>query len=72
VRVWLGPDDEVAGHVALVVADDGRGFDPSARGLRSRRLGLTSMHERAASLGGALVIGSAPGRGTTVRLRFPA
>jgi signal transduction histidine kinase len=58
--------------VALVVADDGRGFDPSARGLRSRRLGLTSMHERAASLGGALVIGSAPGRGTTVRLRFPA
>src|SRR5690606_14354367 len=72
VRVCLGPDDELAGHVTLVVADDGRGFDPAARGLRSRRLGLTSMHERAASLGGALVIESAPGRGTTVRLRFPA
>ena len=72
VRVCLGPDDEMAGHVTLVVADDGRGFDPAARGLRSRRLGLTSMHERAASLGGALVIESAPGRGTTVRLRFPA
>jgi signal transduction histidine kinase len=72
VRVSLGPDDEVAGHVALVVVDDGRGFDPSARGLRSRRLGLTSMHERAASLGGALTIESAPRRGTTVRLRFPA
>ena len=43
------------------VTDDGRGFDPDARAVRSRRLGLTSMHERAASLGGALTVTSAPG-----------
>ena len=58
--------------VVLRVADDGSGFDPEARGVRSRRLGLTSMHERAASLGGALVVDSARGRGTVVELRFPA
>jgi signal transduction histidine kinase len=58
--------------VRLRVVDDGRGFDPEARAVRSRRLGLTSMHERAASLGGSLGIESAPGRGTTVELRFPA
>jgi signal transduction histidine kinase len=58
--------------VRLRVVDDGAGFDPEARGVRSRRLGLTSMHERAASLGGLLTIESAPGRGTVVELRFPA
>lgn len=58
--------------VQLRVADDGRGFEPEARAVRSRRLGLTSMHERAASLGGSLRIDSAPGRGTSVDLRFPA
>jgi signal transduction histidine kinase len=72
VRVRLAADDDRAGYVTLLVADDGSGFDPGARGLRSRRLGLTSMHERAASLGGALTIESAPNQGTTVHLRFPA
>jgi signal transduction histidine kinase len=73
VRVTLGrgPAD-AAGQVVLRVVDDGRGFDPEARGVRSRRLGLTSMHERAASLGGVLTVASAPGQGTTVELRFPA
>jgi signal transduction histidine kinase len=78
VRVTLasggGDAGDAAGRreVCLRVADDGRGFDPDARLLRARRLGLTSMHERAASLGGALTITSAPGQGTTVELRFPA
>ena len=71
VAVTLGPDGSGAGLV-LRVADDGRGFDPEARALRARRLGLTSMHERAASLGGTLTVDSAPGRGTTVVLRLPA
>jgi signal transduction histidine kinase len=73
VRVSLGPSDgDGPPSVVLRVVDDGTGFDPEARALRSRRLGLTSMHERAASLGGALTITSSPGRGTTVELRFPA
>jgi signal transduction histidine kinase len=72
VRVSLGSRDGSPGEVTLLVVDDGRGFDPEARALRSRRLGLTSMHERAASLGGTLTITSALGEGTTVRLGFPA
>jgi len=73
VRVVLGAAVDGRRHrVTLRVVDDGRGFDPDARAVRSRRLGLTSMHERAASLGGTLTITSAPGRGTTVELGFPA
>ena len=70
VRVRFGVD--APGWLALRVEDDGRGFDPDARGLRARRLGLTSMHERAASIGGHLSIDSTPGEGTVVELRFPA
>src|SRR4051795_7925475 len=65
LRAGAGGGDD---GVVLEVADDGAGFDPEAPGLRSRRLGLTSMEERAARLGGALAIRSAPGAGTTVRL----
>jgi len=72
VRVTLGPGaPDSRWALVLRVSDDGRGFDPQARGLRARRLGLTSMHERAASLGGALTVTSAPGEGTTVALRVP-
>jgi signal transduction histidine kinase len=72
VRVAVGPVDAGAGGpVVLRVVDDGRGFDPEARALRSRRLGLTSMHERAGSVGGSLTITSVPGRGTAVELRLP-
>ena len=60
--------------VQLSVADDGVGFDrdrhaakPSAR----RGLGLLSMGERAAYVGGALEVQSAPGAGTTVRVQVP-
>lgn len=57
------------GRLLLTVADDGRGFDTSAP---RRRLGLTSMEERAAELGGRLLIDARPGEGTTVRLEVPA
>jgi signal transduction histidine kinase len=59
------------GRLLLEVADDGVGFDPDAAAVRSRRLGLTSMEERAQRLGGTLSIRSAPGSGTTVRLEAP-
>ncbi len=58
--------------MSLVVDDDGRGFDPGDRSIASRRLGLVSMHERAADLGGSLVVESEPGGGTSVRAKVPA
>jgi signal transduction histidine kinase len=65
VQVGLEARD---GGVALTVADDGVGFDATAPGLRSRRLGLTSMEERARALGATLRIDSRPGEGTTITL----
>ncbi|BCB81514.1 hypothetical protein GCM10022251_17230 [Phytohabitans flavus] len=59
-----------AGKVVLRVDDDGRGFD-QAPAQAARRLGLASMRERAAAVGGALKITSAPGAGTSVRLEVP-
>jgi signal transduction histidine kinase len=56
------------GRLLLDVEDDGVGFDPAAPSTRGRRLGLTSMEERAQRLGGTLEIRSAPGAGTTVHL----
>lgn len=56
------------GRLALEVRDDGLGFEPDAAAVRSQRLGLTSMEERAARLGGRLEISSRPGSGTSVRL----
>jgi signal transduction histidine kinase len=38
----------------------------------SRRLGLTSMRERAEALGGTLHLDTAPGEGTRVTLEVPA
>jgi signal transduction histidine kinase len=60
--------DEDADGLRLTVSDDGVGFEPDEAGLRARRLGLTSMEERARALGGRLEIDSAPGRGTTIGL----
>jgi signal transduction histidine kinase len=66
IRVRL---ENGSGALVLSVADDGRGFDPSA--VRGQRLGLTSMEERASELGGALTVTTGE-RGTTVRLEVPA
>ena len=49
----------------LTVADDGEGFDPFANASRSS-LGLISMNERVAALGGSLNIDSAVGKGTRI------
>jgi signal transduction histidine kinase len=68
VEVRLDADD---GRLRVAVADDGVGFDPDEPGLRSRRLGLTSMEERARALGGTLSIESRPGVGTTIVLDVP-
>lgn len=56
-------------RLTAVIRDDGRGFDEPAEG--ETRHGLGSMSSRAADLGGRLVIESASGRGTEVRLEVP-
>src|SRR3954449_6295674 len=68
LEVRLREDDEA---LALRVRDDGVGFDPDDPARRSRSLGLTSMEERAAALGGRLDIASRPGAGTTITLEVP-
>ena len=59
------------GRLVLEVRDDGTGFDPDAPALRARRLGLTSMEQRARRLAGRLEVSSRLGAGTTVRLEAP-
>lgn len=59
------------GRLLLDVEDDGVGFDPEAADVRSQRLGLTSMEERAQRLGARLEVRSAQGAGTTVHLEMP-
>jgi signal transduction histidine kinase len=53
----------------LGVCDDGIGFDPAAD--YPGHLGLRSMRERAAQVGGTLEISSAPGQGTQVHVSIP-
>ncbi|MFT9479444.1 GAF domain-containing sensor histidine kinase [Streptomyces sp. Mo3] len=55
----------------LRVADDGRGFDPSAVRHAGRHLGLVSMRDRAGGVGGALTVESAPGKGTVIEMEVP-
>jgi signal transduction histidine kinase len=61
------------GDLLLAIEDNGRGFtvEPSASRAAGSGLGVTSMQERAALIGGALSIESEPGRGTTIRVRVP-
>lgn len=54
--------------VVLEVSDCGTGFDPRAT---PGGLGLASMRERAASVGGRLSITAAPGAGSRVRFSVP-
>jgi signal transduction histidine kinase len=61
--------DVSASEVGLIVADDGRGFDPM--GEFPGHFGLQSMRERAAAVGGVIEIDSAPGEGTRLRARIP-
>jgi len=61
------------GALRISVRDDGRGFDPAALSAPDTgyHMGLTSMRERAAQLGGSVTITSAPGRGTEVLATLP-
>jgi signal transduction histidine kinase/ligand-binding sensor domain-containing protein len=68
VQLEYGPET-----IALEVRDDGRGGASDRTAGPSRgHFGLTGMKERAAAIGGTLEVASAPGEGTTIRLRAPA
>ena len=56
------------GALRFEVRDDGAGFDERAA---SAGVGLTSMRDRLAAVGGELAIVSAPGKGTRVVGRIP-
>jgi signal transduction histidine kinase len=55
--------------ITLAIADDGIGFDPA--GDFPGHLGLRSMRERVAKLGGSLQIESTPGSGTHIAVYIP-
>jgi signal transduction histidine kinase len=60
--------------VRLEVRDEGRGFEPSAVLARQgpvERVGLSSMRERVALLGGEFEIRSKPGAGTSIVAEVP-
>ena len=63
-RVNLGLERDGSG-VRLRVSDQGHGFDPADPG---GGFGLTSMRERARSVGAELVVSSVPGRGSQVEV----
>lgn len=62
-----------ADAVVLSVADDGCGFVPGdVRTGGLGHFGLRSLRSRVARIGATIEIESAPGRGTTIRVRVPA
>ena len=74
VEVNLAAPDDTApapGRLRVTVRDRGTGFDPAR--IDRARLGLRrSVVERTADCGGSASIWSAPGRGTTVSICWPA
>jgi two-component system NarL family sensor kinase len=56
-------------QVRLVIADNGRGFDPE--NIPPGRYGLTGLNERAKLLGGNLRLHTQPGTGTKVEIKVP-
>lgn len=59
------------GDLVLLIEDDGRGFTPVTGAPMNGAMGLISMRERAALVGGRLEIESATGEGTSVYVRIP-
>ena len=70
--VTFGPadgDENGAGGVRLVVADDGRGFDPAAA--PAGGFGMSDLRQRIDLLGGSVDIDTAPGAGCAVTFLLP-
>jgi signal transduction histidine kinase len=68
--------EKKAEGLALVLEDDGIGFDPDnvdriASAGRASGLGLSGMKERVALLGGTIAIESSSGKGSTIFVQIP-
>ncbi|MDH5423304.1 MAG: ATP-binding protein, partial [Acidimicrobiia bacterium] len=61
--------DTVDSDLMMLVADDGRGFDPATI---NRGMGLDNMTQRSTDAGGSVNIRSQIGAGTTISIRLPA
>lgn len=57
--------------IILIIEDDGIGFNPKNKKIRSKGLGLIGIEERATLIGGRIEIESTPKKGTTVYVRVP-
>jgi PAS domain S-box-containing protein len=71
IRLRMACDGQA---ITLNIQDDGRGFDPAAlqKGEVERRgIGLSSLRERAAALGGTCDVKSQLGKGTSITVRVP-
>jgi signal transduction histidine kinase len=66
VRVWSD-----SGTLAVQIVDQGTGFDAEAALAAGMTCGLTGMRERAALLGGRLLLETAVGKGTRVSAELP-
>ena len=63
-----------APNIILRIEDDGKGFEVNKRlsdSLTEKRMGLSSMEERAGLLGGNISIQSTPGEGTKIKVEIP-
>ncbi|MBT9584196.1 PAS domain S-box protein [bacterium] len=58
------------GEYKVCVEDNGKGFELNA--VPVNRVGLSSMRERVAQMGGRIQIDTAPGQGTRITVHFPA
>jgi signal transduction histidine kinase len=67
VHVQVKADD---GKLKIVIADDGKGFNPAATASNGNHNGLENMRQRTAAVGGELAVTSEPGKGTRVEFRM--
>lgn len=68
--LWV---EQTGNRIRITVQDDGAGFIPAELGRAEYpRFGLSSMRERAESVGGLFQLDSTPGEGTRVTLEVPA
>ena len=63
--------DFVDKNLLVILYDDGKGFDPTAKKELNQGFGLSIIHERTSEMGGTCEIQSKPGEGSCIRLQVP-